>query len=327
MGSAVCTLSQSGRHSVSLVVTNFFLLLTYVGNLLVMVALYVKFVLESHMAIVTGNHAGALAYFLLALGLILCVVCAASAKATYDAGSVEMATKRTCKMVLFTLACQGATLLLVLAAIIMCLVHKALLRGVLHKGFQAAIKLYRVNDRVKTGINRIQAGFHCCGGHSMDDWFKNPWIAMTHLDVDHPEIARRIVNGEFLTDDAPYSCCDVHLGRPCVHHQVRNLSAHMQLGPEGTLYTVGCGERLEDYWRSNVLNPILGILFLVACLLVVCMTLSRLLQTSLDEALDKGDPTADGDAFCIRGLPCFNTTTRPNTTIHVRHDPPDNEAE
>ena len=34
------------------------------------------------------------------------------------------------------------------------------------------------------------------------------------------------------------------------------------------------------------------------------MTLTRLLQTSLDGALDAGDPSGEGEAFCLRSCPC-----------------------
>ena len=79
---------------------------------------------------------------------------------------------------------------------------------------------------------------------------------------------RYMVDGEFVKDDAPFSCCDVQAARPCAHHDVHNISAHRQLGPLGTLYTTGCNDKLEWYWQSHVLTPLLLLLFFVSFVLV-----------------------------------------------------------
>ena len=76
------------------------------------------------------------------------------------------------------------------------------------------------------------------------------------------------MEGEFIKDDAPFSCCDVYVARSCVHHDVRNASAHHRVGPDGTLYTTGCNDALENYWKSNVLNPVLTALLFIIFLLV-----------------------------------------------------------
>ena len=80
MGGTVCTLSGPGRHSLSTVVTALDLVLSFAGETLVLVALFVKFVLETRVAVVIGNHGGALSYFLIAVGCVLCFVSMAAAK-------------------------------------------------------------------------------------------------------------------------------------------------------------------------------------------------------------------------------------------------------
>lgn len=76
----MCTLAGPGRHSLSTVVTCLNLLLSGAGQTFVLLALYLKFVLESRVAVVIGNHGGALAYFLIAVGCILGFVSMASSK-------------------------------------------------------------------------------------------------------------------------------------------------------------------------------------------------------------------------------------------------------
>ena len=80
MGGVVCTLSNDGRHSMSTSVTCINLLLSFAGQSLVMVALVLKFVLEKRVAVVIGNHGGALAYFLIAVGCLLSIVSTTAAK-------------------------------------------------------------------------------------------------------------------------------------------------------------------------------------------------------------------------------------------------------
>ena len=77
---------------------------------------------------------------------------------------------------------------------------------------------------------------------------------------------RYMVNGEFIKDDAPFSCCNVQATRPCVHHDLRNISVHRKLGSHGTLYTDGCNDKLEDYWTTFVLDPVFGALLVVLTL-------------------------------------------------------------
>ena len=73
-------MSGIGRQSLSMGVACLDLALAFAGESLVFAAFFLKFVLESRVAVVIGNHGGALAYFLVAVGCILCFVSMAAAK-------------------------------------------------------------------------------------------------------------------------------------------------------------------------------------------------------------------------------------------------------
>lgn len=85
---------------------------------------------------------------------------------------------------------------------------------------------------------------------------------------------RYLQNGEFIKDDAPFSCCDMTAPRPCVHHDVLNVSAHRFVGTRGTLYTEGCSYALITFWKTYVIYPTF-----VALIILIFMhaSISRLL--------------------------------------------------
>ena len=53
---------------------------------------------------------------------------------------------------------------------------------------------------------------------------------------------------------------------------------------------------------------------------VVAIALTRLLQTSLDGALDAGDPNAAGEAFCFRSCPCAVLPGRDPTKVLAKKE-------
>jgi hypothetical protein len=97
---------------------------------------------------------------------------------------------------------------------------------------------------------------------------------------------RYIVDGDFIKDDAPFSCCNIESARPCVHHDVTSPKAHVNTRPEGTLYTTGCNDALEAYWNKNVISPALWVL---------SITLVLLVSSGNDDDDDEDDDNDDDD--------------------------------
>lgn len=104
------------------------------------------------------------------------------------------------------------------------------------------MRKYRNSSLVKTTLDKLQMEFKCCGNDGYMDWFQIAWINVAYLDSDDPEINVRLRNGNYESDDVPYSCCDPAKARPCIVHHVHDDAMHFNYFHERdlTLYKGGC---------------------------------------------------------------------------------------
>lgn len=61
------------------------------------------------------------------------------------------------------------------------------------------------------------------------------------------------VEGKYLIDGVPFSCCNVHSSRPCIQHQITNNSAHYNYDyhtEELNLNRKGCRHALLDHYTD-----------------------------------------------------------------------------
>lgn len=78
------------------------------------------------------------------------------------------------------------------------------------------------------------------------------------------------VDGQYLLDGVPFSCCNPGSPRPCIHYQVTNNSAHYSYDyhtEELNIWTRGCREALVSYY-GGLMNCI-GVLTLFVTILEV----------------------------------------------------------
>lgn len=79
------------------------------------------------------------------------------------------------------------------------------------------------------------------------------------------------VDGQYLVDGVPFSCCNPSSPRPCIHYQVTNNSAHYSYDhhtEELNIWIRGCREALLFYY-GGLMNTI-GVLVLLVTILEVC---------------------------------------------------------
>lgn len=79
------------------------------------------------------------------------------------------------------------------------------------------------------------------------------------------------VDGRYLVDGVPFSCCNPSSPRPCIQFQLTNNSAHYSYDyqtEELNIYVRGCRESLVHYYMS-LMNTI-GAAVLSVFLLQVC---------------------------------------------------------
>lgn len=59
------------------------------------------------------------------------------------------------------------------------------------------------------------------------------------------------VEGKYLVDGVPFSCCNVNSPRPCIQYQITNNSAHFNYDyqtDELNLWSKGCHQALVEYF-------------------------------------------------------------------------------
>lgn len=62
---------------------------------------------------------------------------------------------------------------------------------------------------------------------------------------------RSNVEGKYLMDGVPFSCCNINSPRPCIQHQITNSSAHFNYEyqtEELNLWKKGCRQALLEYY-------------------------------------------------------------------------------
>ncbi|XP_064206223.1 RDS/peripherin-like protein xRDS35 [Anguilla rostrata] len=181
---------------------------------------------------------------------------------------------------------------LMLVSVVMSYAMKGNLERSLKVGLKNGIRFYKDTDTPgrcfqKQTIDRMQMEFRCCGNTDFKDWFEVQWISNRYLDFGSKEVKDRIksnVDGRYLVDGVPFSCCNPSSPRPCIQYQLTNNSVHYNYDyqtEELNIYIRGCREALVYYYMGLMNSIGAGVLsiFLVQTSVLVSL---RYLQTSMD---------------------------------------------
>ncbi|XP_004621541.2 rod outer segment membrane protein 1 [Sorex araneus] len=187
-------------------------------------------------------------------------------------------------------AAGGGGLLLV--SLVLALALPASLDSGLEEGLGAALAHYKDTEvpghcHAKRLLDELQLQNQCCGRHGYKDWFGVQWVSSRYLDPNDPDVVDRIlsnVDGLYLTDGVPFSCCNPHSPRPCLQSRLSDPQAHPLLDAEPlslNLWAHGCHGVLLG--RLQGLASTLGSVLAATCLLHVLVLLGlRYLQTALE---------------------------------------------
>uniref|UniRef100_A0A8C6QSV1 Rod outer segment membrane protein 1 n=1 Tax=Nannospalax galili TaxID=1026970 RepID=A0A8C6QSV1_NANGA len=143
--------------------------------------------------------------------------------------------------------------------------------------------------------------YHCCGTHGCKDWFG---VHNRYLDPTDQDVVDQIqsnVEGLYLIDGVPFTCCNPHSPHPCLQSQLSDPHAHPLFDPRKpnlNLWAQGCHEVLLGHlWGlSSTLGGMLAVTFLLEALVLLGL---RYLQTALEglgRAID-GDGVTQGYLF------------------------------
>ncbi|TRY57008.1 hypothetical protein DNTS_023921, partial [Danionella cerebrum] len=191
----------------------------------------------------------------------------------------------------------------ILLGALMCYIMRSDLEESLFWGLREAMLYYKDTDMpgrcyIKRTMDMLQMQFQCCGNGGYRDWFH------IHSLPNELVIFRRLrsnVEGKYLIDGVPFSCCGLYSPRPCIQHHITNNSAHYNYDyqtEELNLNLRGCRQALLEYY-TQIMHSI-GLIVLVIWLFEVSVLIGvRYLQTAMENVLRQGDPDCESDGWLL----------------------------
>ncbi|XP_008282378.1 peripherin 2-like b [Stegastes partitus] len=259
---------------------------------------------------------------LIAVGLIACAINFLGGKICYDC--VDTTKFLRWKLIMLPyIICTFFFTFCVLVGALMCYSMRGELEESLNLGLTDAIRFYKDTDTpgrcfLKRTVDLLQIHFQCCGNNGYRDWFQIQWISNRYLDMSEKEVIDRLrsnVEGKYLMDGVPFSCCNINSPRPCIQQQITNNSAHFNYEhqtEELNLWMKGCRQALLEYY-THIMQSI-GLAVLITWLFELSvLTGVRYLQTSLENVLRQGDPNSESDGWLLENS--FMETARTNLNI------------
>ncbi|KAF5896022.1 RDS/peripherin-like protein xRDS35 [Clarias magur] len=181
---------------------------------------------------------------------------------------------------------------LLLVAMILSYALQPSLEESLKVGLKNGIRFYKDTDTPgrcfqKETIDHLQIEFQCCGNTNYRDWFEVQWVNNRYLDFTSKEVKDRVksnVDGRFLVDGVPFSCCNPASPRPCIQYHLLDNTAHYNYeyqSEELNLYSRGCRQALVNYYMGlmNTIGPAVLSVFLIQMTVLIGL---RYLQTSME---------------------------------------------
>ncbi|KAM9795401.1 rod outer segment membrane protein 1b [Neosynchiropus ocellatus] len=202
---------------------------------------------------------------------------------------------------------------LLMAVVVLSYVLQGSLEESLKVGLRNGIRFYKDTDVPgrcfqKETIDRLQMEFRCCGNSNFKDWFEVQWVSNRYLDFTSKDVKDRIrsnVDGRYLLDGVPFSCCNPVSPRPCMQYHLTDNHAHYNYefqSEELNLYSRGCRQALIDYYMSLMNSTGPGVLSVIVIQMSVLLSL-RYLQTSVEAAMALEEPDGDSEGYLLeKGL-------------------------
>ncbi|CAL1613617.1 unnamed protein product [Knipowitschia caucasica] len=180
-------------------------------------------------------------------------------------------------------------------------------------GLRNGIRFYKDTDVPgrcfqKETIDRLQMEFRCCGNNNYKDWFEVQWVSNRYLDFTSKDVKDRIrsnVDGRYLLDGVPFSCCNPGSPRPCLQNHLTDNHAHYNYEYQSedlNLFNRGCRQALTDYYMGLMNSTGPGVLSVILIQVSVILSL-RYLQTAVEGAMASENPEDDSVGYLLeKGL-------------------------
>ncbi|TMS17624.1 Peripherin-2 [Larimichthys crocea] len=199
--------------------------------------------------------------------------------------------------------------LLLITVVVLSYALQGSLEESLKVGLRNGIRFYKDTDVPgrcfqKETIDSLQMEFQCCGNNNFKDWFEVQWVSNRYLDFTSKEVKDRIrsnVDGRYLLDAVPFSCCNPASPRPCLQYHLTDNSAHHSYdyqSEELNLHKRGCRQALIDYYMELMNSTGPGVLSVILIQISVFLSL-RYLQTAVEAAMALENPEEDTEGYLL----------------------------
>ncbi|XP_021074136.1 peripherin-2 [Mus pahari] len=278
------------------------------GIVLFSLGLFLKIELRKRSEVMNNSESHFVPNSLIGVGVLSCVFNSLAGKICYDALDPAKYAKWKPWLKPYLAVCVFFNVILFLVALC-CFLLRGSLESTLAYGLKNGMKYYRDTDTpgrcfMKKTIDMLQIEFKCCGNNGFRDWFEIQWISNRYLDFSSKEVKDRIksnVDGRYLVDGVPFSCCNPSSPRPCIQYQLTNNSAHYSYDhqtEELNLWLRGCRAALLNYY-SSLMNS-MGVITLLVWLFEVSITAGlRYLHTALESVSNPEDPECESEGWLL----------------------------
>ncbi|XP_029453311.1 photoreceptor outer segment membrane glycoprotein 2-like [Rhinatrema bivittatum] len=285
------------------------------GVILFSLGLFLKIEIKKHNELMENGDIHSVPNMLIAVGIIACIINLFGGKICYDCLDTNKFSRLKLIMLPYIICTFFFTFFIFVGAI-MCYTMRNELEESLYQGLRNALKFYKDTDIpgrcfMKTTIDMLQIEFQCCGNNGFRDWFEIQWISIRYLDMSSKEVISRFksnVDGKFLVDGVPFSCCNPNSPRPCILYHLTNNSAHYNydfLTEELNVWMKGCRHVLLEYYTHIIQSIGLTVILIWMFELSVLMGV-RYLQTAMENVLLQGDPECESDGWLLENS-CVET--------------------
>ncbi|CAO2607446.1 Prph2 [Lemmus lemmus] len=278
------------------------------GIVLFSLGLFLKIELRKRSEVMNNSESHFVPNSLIGVGVLSCVFNSLAGKICYDALDPSKYAKWKPWLKPYLAVCVLFNVILFLVALC-CFLLRGSLESTLAYGLKNGMKYYRDTDTpgrcfMKKTIDMLQIEFRCCGNNGFRDWFEIQWISNRYLDFSSKEVKDRIksnVDGRYLVDGVPFSCCNPSSPRPCIQYQLTNNSAHYSYDhqtEELNLWLQGCKAALLGYYSS--LMDFMGVVTLLVWLFEVSIIAGlRYLHTALQSVSNPEDPECESEGWLL----------------------------
>ncbi|KPP64618.1 peripherin-2-like [Scleropages formosus] len=278
------------------------------GVLVFSMGLFFKIELRKRSEMMDNKESHFVPNLLILAGLVACGINTFGGKICYDSLDATKFAKWKPLLKPFLVGCLLFNVLLFFTAFL-CFTMRLALQFTLAEGLKNSMKYYKDTDTpgrcfMKRTLDLTQIEFRCCGNNNYKDWFEIQWISNRYLDFSSKEVKDRIssnVDGQYLMDGVPFSCCNPSSPRPCIQYQVTNNSAHYSYDhhtEELNIWKRGCKEALLSYY-GGMMNTIGMLVLLVNVLEVAVMVGLQYVNTALSTLVNPEDPESESEGWLL----------------------------